>query len=133
MEITITPRKKRWTGRIAVPGDKSISHRAVILASLAEGDSLIENLLESADTHATISCLQKLGIEIRRTLDGTVVVVGRGLDGWREPEEVLLLAAVAEGRDDELHVVARAAAADPLGVRRNLDNRILTVFSFFEL
>lgn len=89
MEITITPRKKRWTGRIAVPGDKSISHRAVILASLAEGDSLIENLLESADTHATISCLQKLGIEIRRTLDGTVVVVGRGLDGWREPEEVL--------------------------------------------
>lgn len=89
MEITITPRKKRWTGRIAVPGDKSISHRAVILASLAEGDSLIENLLESADTQSTLDCLQRLGVEVRRTLDGTVVVVGRGLDGWHEPANVL--------------------------------------------
>jgi 3-phosphoshikimate 1-carboxyvinyltransferase len=89
MEITISPRKKRWTGRIAVPGDKSISHRAVILASLAEGDSLIENMLDSADVASTLRCLQVLGVEVRRTLDGTVVVVGRGLDGWREPTDVL--------------------------------------------
>lgn len=89
MEITISPRKKRWTGRIAVPGDKSLSHRAVILASLAEGDSLIENFLDSADCQNTLDCLVSLGVEVRRTLDGTVVVVGRGLNGWQEPPRVL--------------------------------------------
>ena len=46
MEITISPRKKRWTGRVAVPGDKSISHRAVILASLAEGATIPEILAD---------------------------------------------------------------------------------------
>ena len=89
MEITISPRKKRWTGRLAVPGDKSISHRAVILASLAEGDSLIENFLESADCQSTLRCLEAFGTEVRRTLDGTVVIVGRGLEGWHEPSNVL--------------------------------------------
>jgi 3-phosphoshikimate 1-carboxyvinyltransferase len=84
MEITISPRK-RWTGRIAVPGDKSMSHRAAILASLAEGDSLIENFLESADCQSTLNCLAALGIEYRRTGDGTLVITGAGLDGWKEP------------------------------------------------
>ncbi|MBM3462433.1 MAG: 3-phosphoshikimate 1-carboxyvinyltransferase [Armatimonadetes bacterium] len=88
MEITITPRK-RWTGRIAVPGDKSISHRAAILAALAEGDSLIENFLDSADTNATVRCLEALGVEIRRMDEETLLVVGRGLDGLRESQEVL--------------------------------------------
>lgn len=88
MEIVITPRK-RWTGRLAVPGDKSISHRAAILASLAEGDSLIENFLDSADTNATVRCLEALGVETRRMGEGTLLVVGRGLNGLQEPANVL--------------------------------------------
>jgi len=88
MEIVITPRK-RWTGRLAVPGDKYISHRAAILASLAEGDSLIENFLDSADTNATVRCLEALGVETRRMGEGTLLVVGRGLNGLQEPSDVL--------------------------------------------
>jgi 3-phosphoshikimate 1-carboxyvinyltransferase len=84
MQITIAPRR-RWTGRIAVPGDKSISHRAALLASLAEGDSLIENFLDSEDCRATLRCLEALGVELRRMDEDTLLIVGRGFEGLVEP------------------------------------------------
>lgn len=51
-------------GEIAVPGDKSISHRAVMLGSLAEGTTEITHFLESADCLSTIACFRRMGIDI---------------------------------------------------------------------
>jgi 3-phosphoshikimate 1-carboxyvinyltransferase len=76
-------------GSVRVPGDKSISHRAVILGAIAEGASHVGNFLPSADCGATVEVVRALGVEIEE--DGSVglVVRGRGLAGLREPEGVL--------------------------------------------
>ncbi|MBI2891571.1 MAG: 3-phosphoshikimate 1-carboxyvinyltransferase [Nitrospirae bacterium] len=72
-------------GEIEIEGDKSVAHRALILASLAEGRSRILNMPEGDDVARTLRALQDLGVAIERT-DGAVVVEGRGLRGLREPE-----------------------------------------------
>ncbi len=76
-------------GRARVPGDKSISHRALLLGALAEGESRIEGPLLTGDGQATLHCLQALGVETALSVkdDSTPVltVVGRGLRGFREP------------------------------------------------
>ena len=61
MEITVEP-AGRVKGEIKVPGDKSISHRALLFSSLTEGNVEIEGLLEAGDTLSTRSCLGKLGV-----------------------------------------------------------------------
>ncbi|MFQ6100892.1 MAG: 3-phosphoshikimate 1-carboxyvinyltransferase [Anaerolineae bacterium] len=72
-------------GRMRVPGDKSISHRALLLGALAEGASRISGFLPSDDCLATLDCLRALGVEIE-THDGTTLTVhGRGLRGLRAP------------------------------------------------
>jgi 3-phosphoshikimate 1-carboxyvinyltransferase len=71
-------------GAIKVPGDKSISHRAAILASLAEGTSRIEGFSTAADCAATLSCVEKLGIPVEATGE-SVVIHGAGLRGYRPP------------------------------------------------
>ena len=75
-------------GIIEVPGDKSISHRALILASQAIGETKIENLLESKDVLNTKSCLQQLGCEINKK-DGKYIVSGLSLGGLNEPDNFL--------------------------------------------
>jgi 3-phosphoshikimate 1-carboxyvinyltransferase len=71
-------------GAVAVPGDKSISHRALLLGALAEGESELRGLLRAGDTESTISVLRQLGVEIRD--EGDVVRVrGVGLRGLRPP------------------------------------------------
>ncbi len=73
---------------IRVPGDKSISHRAVMLGALAKGATTIEGFLPSADCLATVECCQKLGIDI--LVDGTrVTVKGKGLKGLKQTKELL--------------------------------------------
>ena len=62
----VSARAAPLTGAIAVPGDKSISHRALILAALAVGESRIEGLLEGEDVLATAAALEVLGAEIAR-------------------------------------------------------------------
>ncbi len=80
----------RLKGTITVPGDKSISHRSIMLAALAEGRSEITGFLEGADCLSTISCFQKLGIEIQTEKgSGTVRVCGRGLHGLTAPSDTL--------------------------------------------
>jgi 3-phosphoshikimate 1-carboxyvinyltransferase len=70
------------TGSITLPGDKSISHRYAMIASLAEGDTRIANYSTGADCHSTLECMQALGIEIAG--QGTEFVIhGKGLDGLR--------------------------------------------------
>ena len=79
---------KRIRGAIKLPGDKSISHRAAILAALATGASRLENYSTSADCDSTLSCLLQLGVELERS--GTAVLInGAGADGLRAPSAAL--------------------------------------------
>ena len=76
------------TGEIQVPGDKSISHRAVMFSSIANGVTTIENFLDGEDCLSTINCFQKLGVTVEQ--DNTnVTVYGNGLEGLQEPKEIL--------------------------------------------
>ena len=75
-------------GSITVPGDKSISHRAVMLGALASGTTHITGFLMGEDCLSTIDCFRKMGVEIEVT-DGEVVVEGVGLHGLCAPEEAL--------------------------------------------
>lgn len=75
-------------GEITVPGDKSISHRAVMLGALAEGVTEVTHFLEGADCLSTISCFQKLGISVENT-GSALLVHGRGLHGLRAASETL--------------------------------------------
>ncbi|MDD4371893.1 MAG: 3-phosphoshikimate 1-carboxyvinyltransferase [Anaerostipes sp.] len=75
-------------GTLQVPGDKSISHRAVMFGSLAKGTTHISNFLSGADCLATIGCFQAMGVEIIQ--DGNnVTVYGNGLHGLKKPEHTL--------------------------------------------
>ncbi|WP_416826378.1 3-phosphoshikimate 1-carboxyvinyltransferase [Ectobacillus polymachus] len=75
-------------GEVRVPGDKSISHRAVMFGSIAKGTTKIKGFLPGADCLSTISCFQKLGVTITRH-DDEVEVMGTGIDGLKEPNEML--------------------------------------------
>ena len=75
-------------GEITVPGDKSISHRAVMFGSLAKGTTKITHFLEGADCLSTISCFCKMGIEIENT-KGEILVHGKGLHGLSAPTDIL--------------------------------------------
>ena len=67
-------------GKVNIPGDKSISHRAIILAAIADGESRIKNFLQGEDTLATIRVFQKMGVNIKN--DGDIIIVkGVGLHG----------------------------------------------------
>ena len=83
MQQTVRP-AGRLSGTILLPGDKSISHRYGMIASLAEGTSKIQNYSTGADCHSTLGCVRALGIEVET--EGTSVTIhGRGLCGWKAP------------------------------------------------
>ncbi len=71
-------------GNIRLPGDKSISHRAAMLASIAIGETRIDNFATSEDCSSTVSCLRSLGVQITRD-DNTVIVNGVGKTGFTPP------------------------------------------------
>ena len=109
-----------------MPGDKSISHRAVILAALADGTSTIRDLLESTDVLATVSAFRQLGVKIEGPRDGALWVNGVGLDGLSAPTRPLdmgnsgtamrLLAGVLVGQDFESTLVGDASLSQrPMG------------------
>ncbi|WP_046022894.1 3-phosphoshikimate 1-carboxyvinyltransferase [Magnetospira sp. QH-2] len=89
----VTPLLARKTaslsGTMTVPGDKSISHRAVMIAGLAVGESRIEGLLEGEDVLRTAEALRQLGATVTRHDDGTWTVQGRGVGGLSEPSDVI--------------------------------------------
>ncbi|UNK77828.1 3-phosphoshikimate 1-carboxyvinyltransferase [Sphingopyxis granuli] len=76
-------------GRIAIPGDKSISHRALMLSALAVGTSRITGLLEGHDVLATAAAMRAMGASIERTGDGEWVIDGVGVGGLLQPREAL--------------------------------------------
>ncbi|MDA8442304.1 MAG: 3-phosphoshikimate 1-carboxyvinyltransferase [Peptococcaceae bacterium] len=88
MDIVINPAAK-LSGQLSVPGDKSISHRAVMLGALAEGVTEIEGFLPGADCLSTVACVRQLGITIDNIGPEHLRVYGQGLHGLQEPEDVL--------------------------------------------
>ena len=76
-------------GNIFVPGDKSISHRSLILGSIAQGETRIYNFLNSLDCLKTLECMQVLGAEIELGKDNSVKIKGKGLYGLQEPKNIL--------------------------------------------
>ena len=77
-------------GVVQVPGDKSISHRALLFGAIAEGTTRITGLLPAEDPLSTAACLRAMGVSISAIEAGQLVMVeGVGLDGLREPEDVL--------------------------------------------
>jgi 3-phosphoshikimate 1-carboxyvinyltransferase len=87
-EVTIVSPINRIRGELRLPGDKSISHRAAMIAALASGKSTLQNFSSAEDCAATLSCLEALGVQIAK--DGsTVTIEGVGPDGFREPAEAL--------------------------------------------
>ena len=92
-----SPRRIDWIasrgtglqGEIEIPGDKSISHRAVMLAALADGTSHVEGFLEGADTRATAAIFARMGVRIEAPSASRRIVHGVGVDGLRAPAGVL--------------------------------------------
>ena len=93
-------------GRASVPGDKSLSHRALLLGALAAGESRISGLLEGADVLATAAALRALGVELERRDAGSWAVHGRGLGGLAEPDRPLDLGNSGTGARLLLGVLA---------------------------
>jgi len=95
LSATATPqplaagRSQPLAGNPQIPGDKSISHRALILGALAIGETTVEGLLEAGDVLNTAAVLRELGADIVRTADGVWHIHGRGVGGFAEPANVL--------------------------------------------
>ncbi|WP_313535570.1 3-phosphoshikimate 1-carboxyvinyltransferase [Sphingomonas sp.] len=76
-------------GTVTVPGDKSISHRAIMFSALAVGESRIEGLLEGEDVLATAAAMRAMGAQVERGKDGTWRVYGVGVGGLQQPAQAL--------------------------------------------
>lgn len=87
MNINIT-KSAGLRGELIVPGDKSISHRAIMFGALADGTTEITNFLQGADCLSTISCFQAMGVEIENCPDH-VLIHGAGLHGLKAPDRML--------------------------------------------
>ena len=75
-------------GEVAIPGDKSISHRCVMFGSISSGITEVTNFLPGADCRATIDCFRRMGIDIEHN-ETSVIVHGKGLRGLRAPQDIL--------------------------------------------
>ncbi len=94
---------------ISVPGDKSISHRSVMIGAIASGTTMIENFLPGEDCLSTVSCIRQLGIDVEQLAPTALKVHGRGLSGLCEPADYLqvgnsgttirLLSGILAGQD----------------------------------
>ena len=82
------PAVRGLRGTLRVPGDKSVSHRAVLLGAVNDGPVTVSGFLRSADTLATIAAVRALGVEVEERAD-RLLLHGRGWGGLREPEDVI--------------------------------------------
>ena len=79
----------RLTGRIRVPGDKSMSHRVIMLGALAEGKTYVSGFLEGEDALATLGAFRDMGVTISEPESGRLTIEGVGLDGLRAPQQIM--------------------------------------------
>ena len=84
-------------GTCTVVGDKSISHRAIMLSSIAEGKTKIKGILKSTDIHSTINAMRALGVQISNLDNDDIEVVGVGMHGLKEPSKPLNLGNAGTG------------------------------------
>lgn len=82
-------RAKALKGTLTVPGDKSISHRAVMFGALAEGLTEVEGFLPGADCLSTIDCFRRMGISIEKQEETQLLIHGKGLHGLKKPADIL--------------------------------------------
>jgi 3-phosphoshikimate 1-carboxyvinyltransferase len=75
-------------GEIRVPGDKSVSHRAAIMAALSEGRSVIKGFSSAADCQSTLDCVSALGVKVSVD-NSTIYVESKGIEGFKKPEKIL--------------------------------------------
>ncbi len=89
-DLVIHPSSNRsLRGRITIPGDKSISHRALMLGAIAQGETIIEGLLLGEDPRSTADCFRAMGVEISPLNSEKVIVNGNGLGNLQEPLDIL--------------------------------------------
>ena len=82
-------RADSFAGRLHLPADKSIAHRAALFAAIASGPSTLHNFPSSADPQSTLSCLRQLGIPIETSPDNSVIIHGVGRSGFSAPDAPL--------------------------------------------
>lgn len=87
--VSISPRQTPFRIDTSLPGDKSISHRAAMIAALAEGPSIIENYTTGDDGAVTLNGLNELGIPVNRSDSGSLTIEGKGLFGFTPPVQPL--------------------------------------------
>ncbi len=88
MELKINP-ATQLNGEVCVPGDKSISHRAVMIGALADGVTEVQGFLPGEDCASTVSCFRALGIEIEQPKPTYLRIHGKGIAGLQEPQTIL--------------------------------------------
>ena len=85
----IAEKTSNHKGEVVCPGDKSISHRAIILGSIAEGVTTVRDFLEGEDTLNTLAAFREMGVTILGPTRGKVVIYGVGLRGLQKPRKPL--------------------------------------------
>jgi 3-phosphoshikimate 1-carboxyvinyltransferase len=129
MNLQIVHHTRPLSGNCRVPGDKSISHRAVILGSLAKGETRISGFLPSGDVEATVACLEKLGVAIDRYDGASLSVYGNGKYGFRaqnhshDPNSVITLDCSRSGTT--MRLLAGILAPQPFDVVLTGDPQLL--------
>jgi 3-phosphoshikimate 1-carboxyvinyltransferase len=88
MQFSVAPGGK-LAGRIRVPGDKSMSHRSIMLGAIAEGRTSVSGFLEGEDALATLSAFRAMGVEISDPQSGRLTIEGVGLRGLQAPKQTL--------------------------------------------
>lgn len=106
-------------GRIRVPGDKSISHRSIMLGAIAEGVTTVTGFLEGADALATLQAFKDMGVHIEGPVNGNVTIHGVGLRGLKKPQKAMdmgnsgtstrLLAGILAGQDFDCELIGDAS------------------------
>src|SRR5437763_10070727 len=113
-------RSAALTGRVRVPGDKSISQRALIVGALTVGETRITGLLEGEDVINTGKAMRALGATVERTGEGAWIVHGVGVAGFREPSRVLDFGNSGTG----CRLVMGALAGCPLTATLDVDTSL---------
>lgn len=125
---------KQINGTLSVPGDKSISHRAVMFGALAEGTTEVHNFLKGADCLSTIQCFRQLGIDIEEDIQNQVIRIhGKGLHGLSPSSSILdvgnsgttlrLISGILSGQPFESNLTGDAS------IQKRPMNRVITPLS----
>jgi 3-phosphoshikimate 1-carboxyvinyltransferase len=118
--VTVSP-INRLHGELRLPGDKSISHRAAMIASLAKGESVLENFSSAQDCRATLDCLEALGVRVFRE-GPTVTIDGTGASGLVATEQSLN----AQNSGTTMRLLAGVLAGQPFATTITGDDSLLT-------